>query len=90
MSTWQPPKPEPGSRGNWEDLLLKVETVMQEADGRRWAYLLWANEDEKGKKVTTKALLESVNVAAPQAMLKFYEEHLCVLAKEAGRGPRQS
>ena len=59
-------------------MLLKIETVMVEADGSKWAYLLWAAEDDEGKNVTTRALLPSVYVAAPQAMLKFYESHLWV------------
>ena len=49
---------------------------MVESDGRKWAYLHWAVEDEEGKKITTRALLQSVYLAAPQAMLKFYESHL--------------
>ena len=75
-SAWQPPPPEPGAPGNWEDLLLKVETVMVEGDGSKWAYLLWAHEDDDGKKITTKARLASVYTAAPQTMLRFYESHL--------------
>ena len=75
-SAWQPPDPQPGTNGNWEDLLLKVETVMVEEDGTKWAYLLWAIEDDSGKKVTTRARLSSVAIAAPQAMLRFYESHL--------------
>ena len=56
--------------------MLRVETVMQEPNGDKYAYLLWATEDTNGKKVTSKAPLRAVYVAAPQAMLRFYEEHL--------------
>ena len=62
---WQPPKP---LKDAWEDLIISVETIEANEDGTKWAFLLWAVEDEHGKKRTSKALLQSVYKAAPQAV----------------------
>ncbi|KAI4150430.1 MAG: hypothetical protein LQ340_004079 [Diploschistes diacapsis] len=73
--SWTPPKP---TKDAWEDLISSIETIEVEENGTRWAFLLWAIEDENGRKRTTKANLQSVYIAAPQAMLRFYENHLLV------------
>ena len=64
-SNWKPPKPR---KDSWEDILLKVEALESDDDGTKWAFVLWAIEDENGRKRTSKVLLDSVSIAAPQAV----------------------
>ena len=66
---WTPPRP---TKDAWEDLIISVETIEVEDNGTKWAFLLWAQEDEHGKKRTSKALLTSVYKAAPQAVSVAY------------------
>ncbi|MCJ1479639.1 hypothetical protein MMC13_008325 [Lambiella insularis] len=79
---WEPPKPKPG---NWEEGVLSVQTIEGTDDGTKWAYLIWADEDDSGKKRQTKALLSTCYIACPQIMLKFFESHLVFTDKHETR-----
>jgi hypothetical protein len=62
-SDWVPPKPR---KDAWEDILLEVQTLQADDDGTKWAFVLWSVEDEHGKKRTSKVLLSTASIAAPQ------------------------
>lgn len=64
-SDWMPPKPR---KDAWEDICLQVTTLSADPDGTKWAFVLWSVEDERGEKRKGKVLLDSVSVAAPQAV----------------------
>ena len=61
---WQPPK---AMKDAWEDLIVSIETIEQE-NGIKWVLLCWSEEDEKGKQRKSKAPLQVVYLAAPQAV----------------------
>ena len=60
---WEPPKPLPGA---WEEGVVEVHTIEGTDDGTKFAYLMWADEGEDGKKRQTKAKLSTCYIACPQ------------------------
>lgn len=60
---WEPPKALPGA---WEEGVVSVHTIEGTDDGTKWAYLMWADEGEDGKKRQTKAKLSTCYIACPQ------------------------
>lgn len=64
-SDWVPPKPR---KDAWEDYLLSVHTIEVDSEGKKWAFVLWSVEDEQGRKRTSKVLLPTLSIAAPQAV----------------------
>lgn len=72
---WKPP---PARDGAWDPLLQKVDTIEQDDNGKRYVYLVWNDKNADGRFYRSKVALGSVYKAAPQKMLFFYEQHLCV------------
>ena len=70
---WQIPHPHPGA---WDHQIDSIDTVEREENGQLWAYLVWGEKTEGGRFRRSKAKMEVVYTAAPQKMLKFYEQHL--------------
>ncbi|KAG7006244.1 hypothetical protein G7Y79_00015g038340 [Physcia stellaris] len=77
---WKPPKPK---AGEWDKVLQKVDTIEQDDANERWAYLCWNDKNSDGRFYRSKAKLPTVYTAAPQAMLRFYEQHLVFTDKKA-------
>ncbi|KAL8672855.1 MAG: hypothetical protein Q9168_002693 [Polycauliona sp. 1 TL-2023] len=70
---WKPPPP---NKDAWEDLVMNVDTIEKNDNGELWAFLVWNEKNEDDRFNRSKAKLATCNKACPQAMLRFYEQHV--------------
>ncbi|KAL9000665.1 MAG: hypothetical protein Q9169_000701 [Polycauliona sp. 2 TL-2023] len=72
---WKPPPPHDNA---WEPLVMNVDTIEKDDKGELWAFLVWNEKNDDDRFNRSKAKLATCNKACPQAMLKFYEQHVYV------------